>query len=124
VFIIGVAFATVIIYAFSTEFAKHQPLINQSVAKQMLNKTIITGITYMNEEDELVERKQFFGTIVRINEKEGVVIKLANSSEEISVPPQLDNIEKAKPGEYRLKSTGEVIVDPDYLITLTSVAGK
>ena len=90
----------------------------------MLNKTIITGITYMNEEDELVERKQFFGTIVRINEKEGVVIKLANSSEEISVPPQLDNIEKAKPGEYRLKSTGEVIVDPDYLITLTSVAGK
>jgi len=33
------------------------------------------------------------------------------------MPPDLDAIAPAKPGEYRLKSTGEIVVDTDFLAT-------
>jgi hypothetical protein len=35
------------------------------------------------------------------------------------LPPDLRPVTDAAPGEYRLRSTGEVIVDPDVTITWT-----
>jgi len=35
------------------------------------------------------------------------------------LPPEPEAYEPAPPGEYRLRSTGEVVVDPDYLTTWT-----
>jgi len=35
------------------------------------------------------------------------------------LPPDLRAFRKAEPGEYRLKSSDEVVVDPDYLASWT-----
>ncbi|MBN7463153.1 hypothetical protein I3U64_23750, partial [Mycobacteroides abscessus subsp. abscessus] len=39
--------------------------------------------------------------------------------ETFTLPPAPESFSPAAPGEYRLRSTGEVITDPDYLATWT-----
>ena len=85
---------------------------NVSHTKKLIGKSIIIGLTFLNYEGAIVERKQLFGVIRSIGE-DGIYIKLQNSEEEYTLPPDLSAIEKAPQGEYRLKSTGEVIVNPD-----------
>ncbi|MGH2907322.1 MAG: hypothetical protein ACRDKI_11220 [Solirubrobacterales bacterium] len=48
----------------------------------------MVGITRLTAKDELIGQEQFFGTL-----------------------------EQAAPGEYTLKSTGEVLVDPEFIST-------
>jgi hypothetical protein len=43
------------------------------------------------------------------------VIKPPKGKDTFTLPPDFRSLELAKRGEYRLKSTGEVINDPDYL---------
>ncbi len=33
------------------------------------------------------------------------------------LPPDVRTFEEARPGEYRLRSTGEIVVDPDFTST-------
>jgi hypothetical protein len=44
------------------------------------------------------------------------VIERADNGQRVSLPPQL---QEAEPGEYRLRATGEVVVDPDYFARWT-----
>ena len=85
---------------------------------EYLGKHILVGMTYIDHNDTLVEQIQFHGTITRITE-EGIFIDRADGTGEFSLPPDLDSLHPAKAGEYRLRSTGEVVVDPDYLSTWT-----
>ena len=93
-------------------------------AASFIGKHLLIGMTYLDSEDNLIEQKQFHGKIVRINECEGIVIQLSNSSEEYMLPPDLDSLRAAPKGEYRLRSTGEVVVDPDLLTTWTTKKPK
>jgi len=88
-------------------------------AASFIGKHLLIGITYLDWQDNLIEQKQFHGNIDRINEREGIVIKLSDSSEEYSLPPDLNSLRPAEKGEYRLRSTGEIIIDPDFLTTWT-----
>ena len=81
----------------------------------LVNKTILIGLTYYTANNEFVEQKQFWGTVLESNENH-ILVRL-NDGEIFSLPPNLSSTEVAPPGEYRLRSTGEVIVDPDYLTT-------
>ncbi|MBV9443741.1 MAG: hypothetical protein JO217_13755 [Acidobacteriaceae bacterium] len=40
------------------------------------------------------------------------MIERADTGTRVILPPQ---VEVARPGEYRLRTTGEVVSDPDYL---------
>lgn len=93
--------------------------MDKNIIARLLNKTLLIGLTYLADKEELIEQKQYYGTIVRINEQEGIVIKLATSGQEFKLPPDFRSIQEAKPGEYKLRSTGEVILNPDYLTTWT-----
>ena len=50
---------------------------------------------------------------------ENVAIYLQNEGEEFSLPPDPDAFQPAAPGRYTLKTTGEVVVDPDFLAAWT-----
>ena len=76
-------------------------------------------MTYESHDKKFIEGQQYFGTIVNIDVKEGMVIKLSGSGKEFKLPPDLNNIKDTRPGAYRLRSTGEVIVNPDFLTTWT-----
>ena len=79
----------------------------------LLNKKILVGVTYYTQDEVLIEQKQFWGTVISSDEK-GIVIKLPNG-DITSLPPDLRSTTFARPGEYRLRSTSEIVVDPDFL---------
>ncbi len=83
--------------------------------EKMIGKTILVGMTFYDKNDEFVEQKQSWGEIVSLNENT-IFIKQKNG-EEFSIPNDPSAIEPANPGGYRLRSTGEVVENPDYLST-------
>lgn len=79
----------------------------------LLNKRILVGITYYTKDDEIIERVQFWGTVIRADER---TIEIALPNGEIkTLPPDLRSTSAAPPGEYRLRTTGEIVENPDYL---------
>ncbi len=81
----------------------------------LIGKVILVGMTYYSKNNEFIERKQFWGNIVSVSQNT-IHIRQKNG-EEFSIPNDESAIERAKPGEYRLRSTGEVVVNPDFLST-------
>lgn len=96
-----------------------QPYYDESEAQSLIGKRVLVGLTYRSHADEVLRLEQFHGQVVRVSESEGIIVLLGGSNEERWLPPDLSRLEVASPGEYRLKSTGEVVVDPDYLATWT-----
>lgn len=94
-------------------------LMDQDLAASFIGKHLLAGITYLDHNNNLIEQKQLHGYIVRINEHEGIVVRLSDSEDEYKLPPDLDSLKQAPKGEYRLRSTGEVVVDPDLLTNWT-----
>jgi hypothetical protein len=81
----------------------------------------LIGVTYLDHEEKLKSRMQWFGTISEFSRASGIRVKLRDSNEPCCLPPDDRGIRKAPPGTYRLSATGTVVVDPDYLATWTSV---
>ena len=80
-----------------------------------IGKRLLVGITYETQEGDFIRQDQFHGLIVEAGHG-GVVIERADTGERVSLPPQL---QQAEPGEYRLRSTGEIVIDPDYFARWT-----
>src|SRR5438552_2028901 len=81
------------------------PMANE----EYIGKHLLVGLTYVDHNDEVTRQVQLHGTITRITD-EGIFINQANAEEEFSLPPDVESLKPARPGEYRLRSTGEVVV--------------
>ncbi|MFH0767055.1 MAG: hypothetical protein ABH890_03980 [Bacillota bacterium] len=57
---------------------------------------------------------QYHGHVVYAKENEKIAIKQDDGTH-YSIPPVLENIFIAEPGFYQAKSTGKIVVDPDYI---------
>ena len=98
----------------------HDQVISElpkEIANRFLGKTLLVGITYYDHQQKEIEKKQFWGAITSITPRKGIEITNPNTKTSFYLPPDLTAIYPAKKGEYRLRSTGEVIVDPDFLTT-------
>lgn len=93
------------------------PYFNQEKADKMAGKTIIAALTVYDLETCVVDEIQVKGAITSVSEADGVVVLLAGEQDELVLSPDLDNFIEAPPAEYRFQSTGEVVVNPDYMIT-------
>jgi hypothetical protein len=83
-------------------------------AGEYLGKTILVGITYVDRDDEVVGSIQWHGVIEAIDPL--LAIRVAGTDEIRTLPPR---VAEAGPGEYTLRTTGEVVTDPDFLATWT-----
>jgi len=90
----------------------------EQVAK-LLGKRLLVGLTHRSADDKVVSLEKFHGTIDRVSLTEGLVLKLHGTAKERFLPPDITRLEPAEPGEYRLKTTGEVVVDPDFTLMWT-----
>lgn len=83
--------------------------------KVYIGKYLLVGITYLDSNEEVKKLIQLHGKITRITE-EGIFFNRADGKGEFALPPDLQSLEPAPPrAEYRLKSTGEVVRDVDYI---------
>ena len=87
-------------------------MVDDVAARELLGKTIVVGITHTTDSDEVIRREQYSGRIVRFDANEGLVIQTP-SGEERALPLDLRALFGARRGEYRFRSTGEVVANPD-----------
>jgi hypothetical protein len=79
----------------------------------LLNKSVLCGLNYFKDGKEIREQKQVFGVIESV-ELDGIRIRHPQTGEEFNLPPFFEEFHPAAPGEYRMRSTGEVVVNPDF----------
>ena len=96
-----------------------KPHFDEEEAQAVIGKHLLVGVTHRDHNDVITGYEQFHGDILRATQKGGIIIRLSGSDEERWLPPDLSRLEKAALGKYRLKSTGEEVVDPDFLSTWT-----
>jgi hypothetical protein len=100
-----------------------RPEFNEDRARFAIGKSVLVGITKMTPEGHASEHHQLFGTLSAIDAVKGLTFALSNGKT-YTLPPDIRSLEEARPGEYRLRSSGEVVVDPDYTFTWVSESGE
>jgi hypothetical protein len=85
----------------------------------LVGKYLLIGLTYTDGDDRILEQRQLHGRVIEASGKRGIVVELLgwNAGERFELPPDLRCFQPAKPGQYRLRSTGEIVEDPDYVVT-------
>jgi hypothetical protein len=86
----------------------------------LLGRHILVGLTFDNGKDEVEPRReQFHGTVKWVDEKKGVGLELCGAwkGEVRVLPPFAPGYRLAKPGDYQLSGTGEIVTNPDFLAT-------
>src|SRR5438093_13612744 len=91
-----------------------EPEYDQERARSLIGKHVLIGLSYYDHDEVLLEQVQLHGHITAIDERQ-VTVELSGSGEECTLPPDLSAFSEAPPGDYRLRSTGEVVTDPDLL---------
>jgi hypothetical protein len=99
-----------------------RPRFDNALAEQLVGRHVLVGVTFEDRHGAVDRREQLHGYVIVADAERGVAVQLAGSSKVYWLPPDLRGWTTAPPGEYRLKSTGEVVVDPDYLATWTITA--
>ncbi len=91
--------------------------IERQKAGRMIGTVVLAGITYLDGDGKVIRHRQMFGTVLRINQSEGLVLASGLDGKEVALPPDLAQYHRAEPGTYRLHSLDRTVVDPDYLST-------
>jgi len=87
----------------------------------LIGKLVLVGITYEDSEGNVLRRTEIHG---RIEASDDGLIHVRNETtgEELTLPPEPDAFFPARPGRYTLRSTGEEVMNPDFLASWTVVA--
>jgi len=85
-------------------------------AQSLIGKRVLVGVTRQDRRGQHISDDQFHGVIVTADAVRGIEVALAGvkAGETKWLPPATDPFEAAPKGQYRLRSTGEVVVDPDF----------
>jgi hypothetical protein len=92
-----------------------KPEFDHARAASLVGKHVLIGLSYYDHKENLLERKQIHGKIISADERRGIAVELEgeHQGEQFWLPPDLRPFQEARPGEYRLHSTGEVLANPD-----------
>ena len=97
------------------------PEWDEAFAIDCLGKTVLIGLTHCDPSGEVRDQSQQYGLIEEADPSTGFRIGLAgvHQGERRWLPPDPGVFEKAEPGVYRLRSTGEEVENPDFLCRWT-----
>ena len=79
-------------------------------------KLFLIGLTFVDEEGKIIGQYQTHGTVARLT-VDGFFKILREDHSIFTIPYDKDTIKIAKGGEYREKTTGEIIRNPDFIMT-------
>ena len=89
---------------------------------ELLQKTCLIGLTYLDSQGNVLKTAQYAGTVVQVDEQEGITVELFALGEDtpkaqFHLPPGLEAWFIAPKGHYRDVQSGIDIRDPDYFVT-------
>ena len=85
---------------------------------EYVGSCLLMSLTYLNATGAVDHKIQLYGIITRINEAI-IAVNLQDTGEEFTLPADISALTAAPEGEYRLKPSGAVVVNPDYLVVYT-----
>jgi hypothetical protein len=107
----------------STPHELAQPEWDAERAAWLVGKQVLVAITHLNPDGKTVANKeQFHAMVMSAIEGHGItMVSLSgpNEGKTFTLPPITKPFLDAKPGAYRLKSTGEVVTDPAATVAWT-----
>jgi hypothetical protein len=77
---------------------------------------VLVGITYVDATGDVVGRDQFAGIVRAVDPTVSID---RGSSEPFTLPPDPSAFDRGQPGTYTLRTTGETVVDPEFVTTWT-----
>jgi hypothetical protein len=80
-----------------------------------IGKTVLIGLTFYDAEGKKTGSDVGHGKIVRINMSEGIVVQIEPDGNEYKLPPDLNNLQEAPPGEYEESTTGIAVINPEFI---------
>jgi hypothetical protein len=83
-------------------------------ARDLVGRTLLVGITERQHDGTLIRRRQVFGTVTVAERGRGICVRVHADNSEFWLPPDTRGISRAEPGDYRNRTTGEVVSNPDY----------
>lgn len=97
-------------------FDDGRPPFDHDLAKALIGKHVLVSITQRDAKGQPIGHKQFHGVVASADPQMGFHLKLRGELEgqERWLPPDTRSFAKARPGEYEIKATGELVEDPDY----------
>lgn len=81
--------------------------------EDIINKTILIGMIFLDEGGELIEQYQTSGIIKAIDK--AMLIIEREDFPDFRLPFDEMAMKKAEPGIYEERSTGKEIIDPDFI---------
>jgi hypothetical protein len=95
----------------------------QQFQQFLKGKVFLIGITFVDKEGELIEHYQTHGTVQELTD--AGIFRIRRSDGSIfQLPYDKDTITKMEDGEYREKTSGEIIKNPDYMMTWEIVTSR
>jgi hypothetical protein len=79
-------------------------------------KVFLIGLTFIDKEGELIEQYQTHGIVSELT-NDGLIRIKRKDDTIFQMPYDKETIKKAEKGEYKLRATKEVVIDPDFLMT-------
>jgi hypothetical protein len=103
--------------------------------EDVLNKTCLIGLSYINSDGSLLKQAQYAGTVIKVDAEEGITVKLdaivsektdptKGETPNFHIPPSLDAWFIAPKGHYKNAEHHIDIIDPDYFVTWDVVKKK
>jgi hypothetical protein len=87
---------------------------------EYIGRTLLLCLNYIGPDGELRRQEQFVGTIMVVDFDEGIVVSCEPEGRMFVLPGDPSRVEKAPRARYRLRSTGQVVINPDYIATFTT----
>jgi hypothetical protein len=100
-----------------------RPTWDQQEADDFVGQYVLVGITYLKADRKTLKAQgQYHGRIVSADKTMGFEIRCEGFwvGKTMTLPPDTRSFRPASPGEYKLRSTGEIVKDPDLLANWTS----
>jgi len=79
-----------------------------------IGKYLLVGITEVDRDGNVLTRSEKHGRISTVG-PEGFIVVNPETKEEFTIPPGGEHLQQAQPGDYHLKSCGDVVSNPDYI---------
>jgi len=100
-------------------FDDGRPPFDNAFARSLLGKCVLVGMTIEDKRGNTKRHDQFYGLVAAAEADTGIQLQLQGSRQgEVKwLPPATHVFQPAVLGIYRLRSTGEEVVNPDFTAT-------
>ena len=101
------------------------PQWDQEKADRLVGKYVLIGITWLAADRQTVEAQgEYHGRVTAVDPEKGITVACEGSAagQTMDLPPVPSAFQEARPGNYRLQSTDEVVENPDFTSAWTFAA--